>query len=175
MHRNGGAMGVTAVAVSERARARDWSRFETLIRAREAQIAVIGLGYVGLPVAVAYARLGFRVVGIDIDETRVDVLARSNSPLGEVSSSDIAAVRASGHLVVDSSYDRLGAADAVFICVPTPCTRNKEPDTAFIEMAARGVAKHLRVGQLVLLRSTSYPGTTQELVLPILEAQGLSI
>jgi UDP-N-acetyl-D-glucosamine dehydrogenase len=151
------------------------TRFQDLIRTRDAQIAVIGLGYVGLPVAVAYAQLGFHVVGIDIDETRIDVLARSESPLGEVSSRDIAAVRASGHLAVDSSYDSLSKADAVFICVPTPCTRNKEPDTANIESAAQGIARHLRAGQLVVLRSTSYPGTTEELVLPILEAKGFTV
>lgn len=163
------------VTADQRTEVQDPTRFEELLRTREAQIAVIGLGYVGLPIAVAYARLGFRVVGIDIDESRVDTLARSHSPLGEVSSADVAAVRASGHLAVDASYDSLGRADAIFICVPTPCTRNKEPDTGNIESAARGIAAHLRAGQLIVLRSTSYPGTTEELVLPILEAGGRSV
>jgi UDP-N-acetyl-D-glucosamine dehydrogenase len=167
-------MGIATAGVSERVRVNEMARFEELLRIREARIAVIGLGYVGLPVAVAYAQLGFQVVGIDIDETKIDMLARNHSPLGEVSSDDVAAVRTSGHLAVDSSYDSLNTADAVFICVPTPCTRNKEPDTANIEAAALGIARHLRAGQLVILRSTSYPGTTEELVLPILEAKGFT-
>ncbi|MBI3910886.1 MAG: nucleotide sugar dehydrogenase, partial [Armatimonadetes bacterium] len=84
-------------------------------------------------------------------------------------------VRASGRLRVEASYDNLGRADALLICVPTPCTRNKQPDTSSIATAARGVAQHLRPGQLILLRSTSYPGTTEELVLPIIESSGLTV
>lgn len=153
----------------------DAERFDALVRTREAQLAVIGLGYVGLPLAVAYATEGFRVTGIDIDPLRVESLERDHSPVADVPAADIAAARASGRLVVEGSYDHLGQADAVFICVPTPCTRNKQPDTSSIVAAARGIAEHLRPGQLVILRSTSYPGTTEELVLPILEAGGLVV
>jgi len=153
----------------------DAERFDALVRTREAQLAVIGLGYVGLPLAVAYATEGFRVTGIDIDPLRVESLERDHSPVADVPAADIAATRAAGRLVVEGSYDHLGKADAVFICVPTPCTRNKQPDTSSIVAAARGIAEHLRPGQLVILRSTSYPGTTEELVLPILEAGGLVV
>jgi UDP-N-acetyl-D-glucosamine dehydrogenase len=159
----------------ERAKRSPAARFDNLLRTRQACVAIIGLGYVGLPLAVAYAKLGFRVVGIDIDAARVDALARNQSPVGDVASEEIAAVRGSGHLKVESTYESLPEADAVIICVPTPCTPNKQPDTASIADAARGIAHHLRREQLVILRSTSYPGTTQELVQPILESGGLKV
>ncbi len=151
------------------------AEFDERVRTRRAEIAVIGLGYVGLPLAVAYAREGFRVTGVDIDPRRVQTLERDHSPVGDVPPAEIAAVRASGHFAVEASYNRLARAEAIFICVPTPCTRNKQPDTSSIVAAARGVADHLRPGQLVILRSTSYPGTTEELVLPMLEAGGLVV
>jgi UDP-N-acetyl-D-glucosamine dehydrogenase len=150
-------------------------RFGDLLRSRQARIAVIGLGYVGLPLAVAYARVGFRVLGIDLDEARVAMLARGESPIGDVPSGEIGAVLESDHLRVETSFDGLARADAIFICVPTPCTRNKQPDTSMIAAAGRAIARHLRPGHLVVLRSTSYPGTTQELVQPILESTGLEV
>ena len=149
--------------------------FDELVRTRQACVAVVGLGYVGLPLAVAYARCGFTVLGVDIDTARVEALTRRRSPVGDVAASDLAAVVASGHLRSAASYGGLSRADVVFICVPTPCTRNKQPDTSSIAAAARGIAQQLRPGQLVVLRSTSYPGTTQELVLPILERSGLQV
>ncbi len=164
-----------AIPTVERPKSLPSARFDDLLRTREAAIAVIGLGYVGLPLAVAYAQLGFRVLGIDINPALVDGLSRNQSPVGDVPASEIAAARAAGHLVVDATYDSLSQADAIIICVPTPCTPNKQPDTSSIVDAARGIARHLRPGQLVILRSTSYPGTTQELVLPVLEAGGLKI
>ncbi len=151
------------------------AQFDELLRTRQARLTVIGLGYVGLPLAVAFAREGFRVTGVDIDPSRVETLEGDDSPVADVPAAEIAAVRASGHLKVEASYDSLARAEAIFICVPTPCTRNKQPDTSSIVAAARGVADHLRPGQLVILRSTSYPGTTEELVLPILEAGGLVV
>lgn len=150
-------------------------RFNEMLRLREAHLAVIGLGYVGLPLAVAYAQAGFSVTGVDIDASRVEVLSHGQSPVGDVPATEVAATRASGHLGVEASYDGLSRADVIFICVPTPCTRNKQPDTSSIVAAARGVADQLRPGQLVILRSTSYPGTTEELVLPILESSGLVV
>jgi UDP-N-acetyl-D-glucosamine dehydrogenase len=148
------------------------AQFDELVRSRQARIAVIGLGYVGLPLAVAYARAGFQVLGVDIDTSRVEMLARRASPIGDVPAAELASVVASGHLKSDASYAGLSRADVVFICVPTPCTRNKQPDTSSIAAAARGIAQQLRPGQLIVLRSTSYPGTTEELVLPILESGG---
>ncbi len=148
------------------------AEFDDLVHTRRARIAVIGLGYVGLPLAVAYARAGFRVLGVDIDTRRVETVMRRQTPIGEVSAAELAAVVASGHLRSDASYAGLSSADVVFICVPTPCTRNKQPDTSSIAAAARGAAQQLRPGQLIVLRSTSYPGTTEELVLPILASGG---
>lgn len=150
-------------------------QFDDLLATRQAGIAVIGLGYVGLPLAVALAQDGFRVLGIDIDSKRVEALIRGQSPVGDVPSTELAAVRELGHLKFESTYHGLPRADVSIICVPTPCTRNKQPDTSSIAGAARGIAQHLRPGQLIILRSTSYPGTTEELVLPILESGGLSV
>lgn len=151
------------------------ARFDDLLRTRRVQVAVIGLGYVGLPLAVAYARLGFRVLGVDVDPGRIETLRANRSPISDVPAAQVAEARASGRLAVDASYDDLGQADAIFICVPTPYTRNKQPDTSNIAAAARGIAQHLRPGHLVILRSTSYPGTTQELVLPIIASRGLTV
>jgi UDP-N-acetyl-D-glucosamine dehydrogenase len=149
--------------------------FDDRLAARQARIGVIGLGYVGLPLAVAYARMGYPVVGVDIDTTRIETLARGQSPIADVEASEIASVLDSGHLRVEAGYDSLAEADAIFICVPTPCTRNKQPDTSSIAAAAHGIVRHQRPGQLVILRSTSYPGTTEELVQPILESAGLIV
>ena len=123
---------------------------------------MIGLGYVGLPLAVAFAETGFAVTGIDIDVDRVARLSRNESPVADVSANQIAGVQTTGHLRLQASYDDIGRADAIIICVPTPCTKNKQPDTSSIQAATRGIAQHLRPGQLIILRSTSYPGTTEE-------------
>jgi UDP-N-acetyl-D-glucosamine dehydrogenase len=163
-----------ALTISKHIRNRG-AEFDRLLSTRELRLAVVGLGYVGLPVAVAYAQAGFRVLGIDIDESRIDALTRGQLPIAGVPAADVAAVRASGHLTVQESYDDLADADVILICVPTPCTPNKQPDTSSIVAAARGVVRRLRVGQLIVLRSTSYPGTTVELVQPVLESSGLKV
>jgi UDP-N-acetyl-D-glucosamine dehydrogenase len=159
----------------ERTLAHTAAGFEERLQTRQAEIAIIGLGYVGLPLAVAYAQAGFRVRGIDIDPERVETLNRGVSPVGDVPSATVAAVRKSGLFEAYASYGAVGRADAIFICVPTPYTRNKQPDTTSIAAAAKRIAQHLRPGQVVILRSTSYPGTTEELVLPILESTGLVV
>jgi UDP-N-acetyl-D-glucosamine dehydrogenase len=149
--------------------------FEERLQSRQAEIAIVGLGYVGLPLAVAYAQAGFLVQGIDIDAERVATLNRGVSHVGDVPSATVAAVRKAELFEAHSAYDHVGRADAVIICVPTPTTRNKQPDTSSIAAATRGVAEHLRPGQLIILRSTSYPGTTEELVMPILESTGHTV
>lgn len=149
--------------------------FDRRVLTREAVIAVAGLGYVGLPLALAYARAGFRVTGIDIDPARVAAVNRGISHVGDVPGADLTAEVAAGRLRASTRYADVAAADAVFICVPTPCTRNKEPDTSCIMAAGEGIVAHLRPDQLVILRSTSYPGTTEELLRPLLERGGWTV
>jgi UDP-N-acetyl-D-glucosamine dehydrogenase len=140
---------------------------------QSAQIAVIGLGYVGLPLAVGFARAGYSVSGIDLDEAKVQTLLRGESYIQDVASADVNAMVAAGRLSAASEYDMIAKADAIFICVPTPFDAMKAPDLGYIEQATRSISLHLRQGQMVILQSTTYPGTTEEVVLPILEASGL--
>ncbi len=143
------------------------------ISSRTARIAVIGLGYVGLPLAVAFARAGFPVVGLDVDEGKVSALNAGRSYIGDISDEDLRPHVASGRLRATTDYDALREADAIFICVPTPYDAQRAPDLSFIRAAAEGIRPRLRPGQLVVLQSTTYPGTTEEVVQPILEASGL--
>ncbi len=149
--------------------------FEGRIRTQRAVVGVIGLGYVGLPLAVAYARRGFRVVGFDLDQGRVHAINAGASHIGDVRSDDLAGAVAEGRLRASTDQEELRQTDVVFICVPTPCTRNKEPDTSYIKAATEGIAANLKQGHLVILRSTSFPGTTEELVRPLLERNGYRV
>ena len=140
---------------------------------KSARVAVIGLGYVGLPLATGFAKAGYPVVGLDVDERKIAALNEGRSYIQDVESTDVEAMVHAGRLVASSDYDMLRDADATFICVPTPFDAMKAPDLIYIEQAARGIAPRLRPGQLVILQSTTYPGTTEEFVLPILEESGL--
>jgi UDP-N-acetyl-D-glucosamine dehydrogenase len=138
------------------------------LKAGEATIGVVGLGYVGLPLALEYAEKGFRVRGVDLDEDRVESL---NAGRNYVEDLDDAAVRShaeADRLTARTDFARGADMDVVFVCVPTPVTETNEPDTTHVESATRALAEHLRPGQLVVLRSTTYPGTTEEIVVPIL-------
>src|SRR5579883_1183908 len=147
---------------------------EQRIASREATIAVIGLGYVGLPLAVEFAESSFHVVGVDLDQRKVASLNEGRSYVGDVPSERVAALVASGRLRAVADYGAIDPPpDVVFICVPTPYTGAKVPDLSFIEAAARSIAARLVPGQLVVLESTTYPGTTEELVQPLLEQSGL--
>ncbi len=143
------------------------------ISSRTARVAVIGLGYVGLPLAVAFARAGFPVTGVDVDERKVAALNAGRSYIGDASDEDLRPYVASGRLRATTDYDALRDADAIFICVPTPYDAQRAPDLSYIRAAAEGIRLRLRPGQLVVLQSTTYPGTTEEIVQPILEASGL--
>jgi UDP-N-acetyl-D-glucosamine dehydrogenase len=143
------------------------------IEAREAQICIIGLGYVGLPFAVEFARLGFRVIGLDVNEKRVEAIKRGESYISDVAGDGIASLVTAGRLKATTDYETLREADIIFICVPTPFDEMKAPDLSFIVRASEGIGSHLRPGQLIVLQSTTYPGTTEEVVLPILERSGL--
>jgi UDP-N-acetyl-D-glucosamine dehydrogenase len=132
-------------------------------------LAVIGLGYVGLPLATAFAEIGLHVTGIDVDEARVAALRAGRSPIADVPSVKVAAVVNAGTFCPTTDYDALRDADAIFICVPTPFDAMRSPDLSYIKAASQSIALRLRPGQLVVLQSTTYPGTTEEVVLPILE------
>ena len=139
---------------------------------RSALIGIIGLGYVGLPLALSFIENGFSVLGFDVDSAKVDALARSESYIKHLDGARLASAVASGRLAATTDFSRLGEADAVLICVPTPLTPQREPDMTYVVGSAREVARRLRPGQLVVLESTTYPGTTDELVRGILEEGG---
>ena len=151
------------------------SRLEERLKSRSATVGVVGLGYVGLPLAVAFARAGFRVIGVDADPVRTALLAGGMSPVEDVPAALLAPLVQSGRLAIHSSPDALGEADAIVICVPTPLGKSKEPDISFIVAAADGVTRVLRPGGLVVLESTTYPGTTDEVLLPRLSRGGLRV
>ena len=143
------------------------------IEDRTAKVAVMGLGYVGLPLATALATAGFHVTGLDVDSERVASLQRGESYIGDVPSAELAPLVRSGRLSASVDTAILEQVDVIIICVPSPLQRNKAPDLSYIIASARQISGHLRKGQLVILQSTTYPGTTEEDVLPILEESGL--
>ncbi len=142
---------------------------------RSATVGIVGLGYVGLPLAVAFGKVGFRVHGVDTDSARVARLYAGESPVEDVSSITLAELVRADRLTVSGDPAVLAHADAILICVPTPLGKSKEPDISYIVAAADVVAHLLRPGQLVVLESTTYPGTTEEVLLPRFEARGLTV
>jgi UDP-N-acetyl-D-glucosamine dehydrogenase len=142
---------------------------------RSAVVGVIGLGYVGLPLAVRAARLGYPVLGFDVSPAKVEQLSRGDSYIGDVSSDELAPLVRAGALAATTDTARMAACDILVICVPTPLNAARDPDLRFIEAAADDVAAALRPGQLVILESTTYPGTTREVVWPRLAPRGLAL
>jgi UDP-N-acetyl-D-glucosamine dehydrogenase len=142
------------------------------IQNRQARVGIIGLGYVGLPLAQAFARGGFPVLGFDVDSNKVARLEHGESYIGHISAETIRAMTARG-FEVTTRFERLREADAVVICVPTPLNEAREPDLSFVVNSTRSIAAALRPGQLVILESTTYPGTTRHVCQPILEEKGL--
>jgi UDP-N-acetyl-D-glucosamine dehydrogenase len=145
------------------------------IEARTATLAVIGMGYVGLPLAVEFAEAGFHVLGLDIDEQKMETLNRGESYIADVTTERLAPLVQSGHLHGTTSYDDLHSVDAISICVPTPLTKTKDPDVSYIIQAVDAIAGILQPGMLVVLESTTYPGTTEEIILPRLTQNGLTV
>jgi nucleotide sugar dehydrogenase len=145
------------------------------IRARSALLGVVGLGYVGLPLAVEKAKAGFSVLGFDIDADKVNRVNRGENYIGDVSDGDLSEVVAAGRLMAVSDFDRLAECDVAAICVPTPLDRYKQADLTSVIESAKAVAARLHPGMLVILESTTYPGTTQEVLQPILESGGLRV
>jgi len=149
------------------------ARFRKRIVTREARIGVVGLGYAGLPLALAFAEAGFPVTGIDLNRERVDAVNAGRSYLVDVPERRYA--DAEGRLNATRDYAAVSELDALTICVPTPLSKTRSPDLTYVISAAESVSEHLNAGQVVMLQSTTYPGTTQELVLPILERDGRQI
>ena len=146
---------------------------EARLRSQHAGVGVIGLGYVGLPLAVAFAEVGFQVVGFDVSESAVAGLNAGRSHIDDIAAARVESLVSRRAFRATSAVDDLRSCDAVFICVPTPFDKLKTPDLSYVEAATRTVAKVLRAGMLVILQSTTYPGTTTEFVRPILEEGGL--
>jgi UDP-N-acetyl-D-glucosamine dehydrogenase len=149
------------------------SRLLDLIRTKQARIGVIGLGYVGLPLAVEFADAGLTVTPVDLDPTKVDSIRRGVSYIPDVPSDRVRRLVDARRLEATTDFSVLTDADAISICVPTPLRKTKDPDLSYVVAAVEQVAKHLRPGQLVVLESTTYPGTTEEVVRPMLERGGL--
>ncbi len=147
----------------------DAEEFVGRVERKEAVVGVVGLGYVGLPLAVTFARAGFSVVGFDVDEGKVERLRRGESYLKTVPSEAVAPLVEAGRLGSTSKFERAATCDALLLCVPTPLDAHREPDMRFVRATARSIAPHLRQGQLVVLESTTWPGTTEELLRPLLE------
>ena len=145
------------------------------IAERTAKVGVLGLGYVGLPLAVEFAKEGFDVTGIDLDPARVEGVNGAKSYIPDVPSEELRQLRRGRKLQATSSFAALGTLDAIIICVPTPLRKTREPDMTYIVSAVNEIAKRVRRGQLIVLESTTYPGTTDEVALPVLEARGLKV
>src|SRR5688572_31210392 len=127
-----------------------------------ATVGVIGLGYVGLPLVLLFSESGYRVIGFDVDRKKTEALARGESYIRHIGPQRVASAFGSGRAEATDDYDRLAECDAILICVPTPLGAHREPDLSYVHMTAEAVAKRLRKGQLIVLESTTYPGTTRE-------------
>jgi UDP-N-acetyl-D-glucosamine dehydrogenase len=145
------------------------------IENRQARIAIIGLGYVGLPLAVEFGLVGFSVIGIDTNPNKVDELIKGSSYIKDVESAKVSQLVDNFRFSATTNFDVLAESDVVIICVPTPLSKTKEPDISYILSAAEAIKKHLHSGQLIMLESTTYPGTTDEVLLPIFEETGLKV
>src|SRR5919202_3876611 len=143
------------------------------IERRTARVAVVGLGYVGLPLAETFAWGGYPVLGFDVDAEKVAKLLRGESYIGHICPERVEELLGSGRFDVTADPSRFAEADAIVICVPTPLGEAREPDLSYIVRTGESLRPHLRPGQLVVLESTTYPGTTEELLRPLLEGSGL--
>ena len=141
---------------------------------RKAKIGIIGLGYVGLPLACAVCDENFHAIGFDVDQNKIDLIEKGESYIGNIHSDRITSFIENGLLEATADFSRLSEADAILICVPTPLTQYREPDLSYVIKTTEVIAEHLRAGQLIVLESTTYPGTSQDVMAPILEkASGL--
>jgi UDP-N-acetyl-D-glucosamine dehydrogenase len=149
------------------------SELSDRITSRSARVGVVGLGYVGLPLLVEFAKSGYQAIGFDLDAEKVAAIMDGRSYIPDVPSLDVASLRRDGRLSATTDFAQLATVDTVNICVPTPLRKTKDPDMSYVVSAVETIAAHLHPGMLVILESTTYPGTTDELVRPILEKTGL--
>jgi UDP-N-acetyl-D-glucosamine dehydrogenase len=140
---------------------------------KTATIGIMGLGYVGLPLAIAFAKAGFKVIGYDTQSKKVNLISKGQSYINDITNKELASVVSPKHFQATSIAGELGKTDVICICVPTPLTKTREPDLSHVNQASRTLSRNMKKGQLVILESTTYPGTTRELVLPALEKSGL--
>jgi UDP-N-acetyl-D-glucosamine dehydrogenase len=148
---------------------------EERIRTRTARVGIVGLGYVGLPLAVEFARAGFTVTGIDISESKARSVNAGNSYVGDIPTATLAPLVESGKLRATTDFSAVLDLDTINICVPTPLRKTKDPDMSYIVSSCEEIARHFHAGMLVILESTTYPGTTDELILPMLTRTGLEV
>src|SRR5215469_16604693 len=146
--------------------------FLSKVQTRNLRVGIIGLGYVGLPLSLLFSEQKFRVTGFDVDQQKVDTLAAGGSYIYRILPEEIAAAKASGFSAT-TDWGRIADLDAIIICVPTPLNEHYEPDLTYIENTAHAIAPHLRPAQLVVLESTTYPGTTEEVLTPMLERENM--
>ncbi|MEH7235745.1 nucleotide sugar dehydrogenase [Bacillus sp. JJ1562] len=154
------------------------STFEKLfnkIESKDAVIGVVGLGYVGLPLAVEKAKAGYKVIGFDVQQSRVDQVNKGINYIGDVVDEELSEMIKEGRLEATTDYEKIKEVDAVAICVPTPLDQHMQPDTSYVESSSKEIAKYVHEGMLVVLESTTYPGTTEEIVKPALEVSGLVV
>src|SRR5215213_7946974 len=147
----------------------------SLITNKQAHIGVIGLGYVGLPLLVEFAGKGFRSTGFEVDQAKADKINAGTSYIGDVPSQKLKEVVDARRLRATTDFNHLSECDAIIICVPTPLRKTKEPDVSYILAAAEEITSRLRRGHLIILESTTYPGTTDEVLLPMFEEKGLKL
>lgn len=150
------------------------ARLSQRIAARTAVITVVGMGYVGLPLACAINVCGFPTIGADTDQEKVDKLLAGQSYIKHIPASDIAAMVASGRFSATTDFTRMAESDIIAICVPTPLGRQREPDLSYVVATAEAIAANAKPGQLVVLESTTYPGTTIDILVPIFVAHGFT-
>lgn len=140
---------------------------------KTAVLAVIGLGYVGLPLAVEKAKAGYKTIGFDVQKTKIDMVNRGENYIGDVVNEDLKEIIESGKLSATSDFSEIAKADCICICVPTPLDEHQQPDISYVKSSTESIVPYLHKDMLVVLESTTYPGTTEELLKPILESSGL--
>ena len=149
------------------------SQIKEKLQNKTATLGVVGLGYVGLPLAVEKAKAGYRTIGFDVQEEKVDMVNDGKNYIGDVVNADLEEIVKSGMLSATTDYSQVASADCVCICVPTPLDDHQQPDTSYVEASAKSIVPYMHKDMLIVLESTTYPGTTEELLKPILEKSGL--